>query len=107
MTLGRHKLFPRISPKKSWEGLVGGTLLTLLAAIWMDRVMAILEISDWVILALVVSVFGIFGDLTESLIKRNASAKDSGILIPGHGGILDRFDSLLFVLPAAFIYLIL
>ena len=107
MTLGRHKLFPRISPKKSWEGLAGGTAFTLIAAIWMNRIMGILPCSDWIALAVIVSIFGIYGDLTESLLKRNADKKDSGNLIPGHGGILDRFDSLLFVVPAALVYLLL
>jgi phosphatidate cytidylyltransferase len=103
---GSHKLFPRISPKKSWEGLIGGTMLTLLPAFWMNRVMGILSIPDWIILAIVVSVFGVYGDLTESLIKRNANKKDSGTLIPGHGGVLDRLDSILFVIPVSVIYLI-
>jgi len=105
-TLGRHKLFPRISPKKSWEGLIGGTLLTLISALWMSRVMGILSVADWIILAVIVSIFGVYGDLTESLIKRNADRKDSGNLIPGHGGVLDRIDSILFVMPVSFLYLI-
>jgi phosphatidate cytidylyltransferase len=105
-TMGRHKLFPRISPKKSWEGLIGGTLMTIIPAFWMNRVMGILSITDWIILAVIVSVFGVYGDLTESLIKRNAGRKDSGTLIPGHGGVLDRIDSILFVIPVSFIYLI-
>ncbi len=104
---GRHKLFPRISPKKSWEGLAGGTLLTLLAAFWMDRLMGILITADWLVLAAIVSVFGVFGDLTESMIKRKADVKDSGNLIPGHGGVLDRIDSILFVIPVSLIYLVL
>lgn len=105
--LGRHKLFPGISPKKSWEGLIGGTLLTILPAFWMYSLMGILSRADWIILAVIVSVFGIFGDLTESLIKRNAGMKDSGAIMPGHGGILDRFDSILFVIPVSFLYLII
>lgn len=105
-TIGRHKLFPRISPKKSWEGLMGGTLLTLLPAFWMNRIMGILSVTDWIILAVIVSVFGVYGDLTESLIKRNADRKDSGTLIPGHGGVLDRIDSILFIMPVSFLYLV-
>ena len=104
--LGRHKLLPRVSPKKSWEGLMGGTLLTLIAAFWMDTLMGILTQINWMVLAIIVSVFGVFGDLTESMIKRNAGMKDSGSIMPGHGGVLDRFDSLLFVVPVSFIYLI-
>ena len=105
--LGKHKLFPRISPKKSWEGLVGGTLFTLMAALLMNRLMGNLTVSHWVFLAVIVSVFGVYGDLVESYIKRNAGIKDSGILIPGHGGILDRIDSILFVMPVSAVYLVL
>ena len=105
--LGRHRLFPSISPKKSWEGFAGGTLLTLLPAFWMSNVMGILSRTDWICMAVIVSVFGVFGDLTESLIKRNAGVKDSGAIMPGHGGILDRFDSVLFVVPVSFFYLMM
>jgi phosphatidate cytidylyltransferase len=104
---GRHKLFERISPAKSWEGFIGGTLLTLAGAFLMKPLIHILMIGDWIILAIIVSVFGVLGDLAESLIKRTANCKDSGKLIPGHGGALDRFDSILFVMPAAFVYLLL
>lgn len=104
-TLGKHKLFPRVSPKKSWEGLFGGTLFTLAAAFFMNRIMGLLTIPDWLVLAAIVSVFGAFGDLVESLIKRKANRKDSGTLIPGHGGVLDRIDSVLFVMPVAVAYL--
>jgi phosphatidate cytidylyltransferase len=104
--LGRHKLFPRISPKKTWEGMIGGTLLTFIPAFWMDAIMGILSRTDWIALAAIVSIFGVYGDLTESLIKRNADRKDSGTIMPGHGGVLDRIDSVLFVMPFAFIYLI-
>ena len=104
---GRHKLFPRISPKKSWEGVLGGTILTLLPAWWMDNLMGILNGFHWLCLASIVVVFGVYGDLTESLIKRNAGMKDSGTIMPGHGGALDRIDSILFVIPLSFIYLII
>ncbi|HLO60591.1 MAG TPA: phosphatidate cytidylyltransferase [Bacteroidales bacterium] len=107
MMIGRHKMFPRISPKKTWEGLAGGTAFTLVASIWMNRLMGILEPADWIALAIITSIFGVYGDLTESLLKRNAGIKDSGNLIPGHGGILDRFDSILFVVPVAVIYLMI
>ncbi len=105
--IGRHRLFPRISPKKSWEGLLGGTLLTLTAALWMRDIMGMLSRTDWIILGTLVSVFGVYGDLSESWFKRKAERKDSGSLIPGHGGVLDRIDSVLFVIPVSFIYLIL
>jgi phosphatidate cytidylyltransferase len=107
MLFGKHRLFPRISPKKSWEGFAGGTVFTLISAFFMTRLMGILNQTDWIILAVVVSVFGVYGDLAESLIKRNAKVKDSGTIIPGHGGILDRFDSMLFVVPVSVIYLLI
>jgi phosphatidate cytidylyltransferase len=105
---GRHKLFERISPQKSWEGFCGGIILSLLAAavlssVWGERY----GFSDvhWFILALIVSLSGTFGDLAESLLKRAAGVKDSGKIIPGHGGILDRFDSALFAFPFAMAYI--
>lgn len=103
---GRHRLFERVSPKKSWEGFVGGMLFTLAAAWWMHMLMGIADREHWLVLAAIVSVFGVYGDLAESLIKRNAGRKDSGSLIPGHGGVLDRVDSLLFVVPVSFLYLL-
>jgi len=105
MLFGKHRLFARISPRKSWEGFAGGTVFTITAAFFMSRLMGILEQTDWIVLAVIVCIFGVYGDLAESLIKRNARIKDSGDLIPGHGGVLDRFDSMLFVVPAAVVYL--
>ena len=102
------KLFPRISPKKSWIGSIGGGLFTLLAAIiiwwWQPETMPLLR---WLGFALVVIVFGTWGDLVESLIKRQLGINDSGNVLPGHGGMLDRFDSALLVIPASVIYFIL
>ena len=104
-----RKLFPALSPKKSWIGVAGGTLFTFLAAwaVWALFGSAVLPLAHWLGLALIVSVFGVFGDLFESLIKRHAQVKDAGHLIPGHGGLLDRFDDVLFVLPLAALYLML
>ena len=102
-----RKLFPALSPKKSWIGVVGGTAFSFLAA-WVVFATiggAVLPLVHWMALALIVSVFGVLGDLFESLIKRHAQVKDAGHLIPGHGGLLDRFDDVLFVLPLAAIYL--
>lgn len=103
-----YKLFPRISPKKSWIGSIGGGLFTLLAAViiwwWQPETMPLLR---WLGFALVVIVFGTWGDLVESLIKRQLGIKDSGNILPGHGGLLDRFDSALLVIPASVIYFIL
>lgn len=102
-----RKLFPALSPKKSWIGVVGGTLFTFASAwaIYATFGGAALPLLHWMGLALVVSVFGVFGDLFESLIKRHAQVKDAGNIIPGHGGLLDRFDDVVFVLPVALIYL--
>jgi phosphatidate cytidylyltransferase len=106
--LGRHKLFPRISPGKSWEGSIGGGLFTLLAAFiiwrWQPETMPLWR---WLGFALTVVVFGTWGDLVESLIKRQLGIKDSGHVLPGHGGMLDRFDSALLTIPASVIYFIL
>jgi phosphatidate cytidylyltransferase len=106
ISIGRHRLFERISPKKSWEGAIGGAILTLICSLWLHDIMGALDRSNWILLGLIVSVFGVFGDLTESLFKRSAGQKDSGKIIPGHGGLLDRVDSILFVMPLAAGYLI-
>jgi phosphatidate cytidylyltransferase len=105
--IGRHKLFPRISPAKSWEGSIGGAVFVLAAAwavsYFLDGEM--LTLPGWVGLGLVVVVFGTWGDLVESLFKRTLGIKDSGNILPGHGGMLDRFDSSLLAIPAAVVYL--
>jgi phosphatidate cytidylyltransferase len=97
--LGRHKLWSRISPKKTWEGLAGGTLGALIAAPLLGG--WLFGLSPWqgLLLGILIAVADPFGDLAMSLFKRMARIKDSGQLIPGHGGILDRLDSLLFVVP--------
>lgn len=103
---GKHKLFPRISPKKSWEGAIGGALATIASAFVVEHYFPFMNVWQWVGMALVVVVFGTFGDLTESMIKRHLGIKDSGHILPGHGGILDRLDSMLFAIPAVVIYLL-
>jgi phosphatidate cytidylyltransferase len=97
--LGRHKLWPRISPKKTWEGIAGGTLGAIIAGLALG--VWLLGIPWWqgILLGTLVAVAAPFGDLAESLFKRQANVKDSSQLIPGHGGVLDRIDSLLFVFP--------
>ena len=112
-----YKLFPRISPKKSWIGSIGGGLFTLLAAVVVWRLdngqwsmvngQSSMPLLRWLGFALVVIVFGTWGDLVESLIKRQLGIKDSGHVLPGHGGMLDRFNSALLVIPASVIYFIL
>lgn len=111
-TFGRHRLFERISPKKSWEGFVGGLVFSIIAAYFFGTYCSGFfgwneGMLSWLGLAIVTTVFATWGDLVESLIKRTLNIKDSGNLIPGHGGILDRIDSLLLVAPAAMIYLLL
>ena len=109
--LGRHRLFERISPKKSWEGVIGGIAACVAGAYvtnyWFDEFFQVPEFNIWLGLSVVVAVFATFGDLVESLIKRTVGVKDSGNILPGHGGILDRIDSLLLVAPAVLIYLLL
>lgn len=108
--IGRHKLFPRVSPAKSWEGSIGGAVLVM-AASWIvgtyaiDHGADVLTVPQWLGLGLVVVVFGTWGDLVESLFKRTLGIKDSGTILPGHGGMLDRFDSSLMAMPAAVVYL--
>ena len=110
--LGRHKLFPRVSPGKSWEGSIGGGLLVVGVAVLLwyltekyDVNELGLTAAEWAGLGLVIVVFGTWGDLIESLFKRTLGIKDSGNILPGHGGMLDRFDSTLLAVPAAVVYL--
>jgi phosphatidate cytidylyltransferase len=110
--LGKHKLFPRISPGKSWEGSIGGGILVMLVAVlvWYlseqyEENPLGLSAIEWAGLGLTVVVFGTWGDLVESLFKRTLGIKDSGNILPGHGGMLDRFDSSLMAIPAAVVYL--
>ena len=106
--IGRHKLFPRISPGKSWEGSIGGAVFVLAAAYAISYFLdeeQMLTMPAWLGLGLVVVVFGTWGDLVESLFKRTLGIKDSGNILPGHGGMLDRFDSSLLAIPAAVVYL--
>ena len=104
--LGRHRLFERISPKKSWEGSIGGAVFAVAASLVFARFCPFMSWGQWVGLSVVVVVFGTWGDLTESLLKRHYGIKDSGNILPGHGGLLDRFDSSLMAIPAAAVYLL-
>lgn len=105
ITLGKHRLFERISPKKSWEGFIGGAATALLSGYIFSLYFFEISLVSWLIFSEIVVIFGTFGDLLESLMKRTVHVKDSGDVIPGHGGLLDRFDSMLLVAPAIFIYL--
>ncbi|MDR1950688.1 MAG: phosphatidate cytidylyltransferase [Bacteroidales bacterium] len=112
---GKNKLFERVSPKKTWEGFFGGLIATIIAGFAFGyfiaddiaRIMDPYVIFKWVGMAIVVVIAGTFGDLFESLFKRSIEVKDSGTLLPGHGGLLDRLDSILFVAPAITVYLML
>lgn len=109
--LGRHKLFPRISPGKTWEGSIGGGILVIAVAALLGYLVnrgvdvPRLSILGWMGLGLVIAVVGTWGDLVESLFKRTLGIKDSGNILPGHGGMMDRFDSSLMAIPAAVLYL--
>ncbi|MEO8886951.1 MAG: phosphatidate cytidylyltransferase [Mucilaginibacter sp.] len=103
--LGKHKLFERHSPKKTWEGFVGGMLITAGAALWISHYFADIPPVQWVIVGVLISCFGTLGDLVESMFKRSIDVKDSGGLLPGHGGLLDRFDGLLIAAPIVYTYL--
>ncbi|MFD2999734.1 phosphatidate cytidylyltransferase [Pontibacter toksunensis] len=96
---GKHKLFERISPGKTWEGWIGGTLFSIGVGYVLSLFLLDLQVYQWVGVAIIVSVFGVLGDLSESMLKRSLGVKDSGTLLPGHGGLLDRFDSLLMAIP--------
>lgn len=105
VTFGKHPLFKRVSPKKSWEGFLGGALVVLTSSFGMAKFITDLSLISWFVIAAIIVIFGTFGDLIESLFKRSILIKDSGNIIPGHGGMLDRFDSVLIALPIIYTYL--
>lgn len=103
---GKHKLFPRVSPQKSWEGAIAGFVFAILTMITAKAI--ILDSLSWtnvIWIGILIGIFGQFGDLVESLLKRDVGVKDSSSIIPGHGGVFDRFDSLLFTAPVVYLYL--
>ncbi|MGF1583978.1 MAG: phosphatidate cytidylyltransferase [Bacteroidales bacterium] len=102
---GRHRLFESVSPKKTWEGTIGGGLTVLAASFLIKSIFPLPGHSSWMVIAAIIAVFGIYGDLLESLYKRGLGVKDSGKLLPGHGGVLDRVDAWLFVIPIVWVYL--
>ncbi len=104
--IGKTPLFPRISPNKTWEGTMGGVVCCLIAGYIFSLYYTELNTFDWMALGVITAVFGSLGDLVESMLKRSANKKDSGKLLPGHGGMLDRFDAFIFLLPfaAAYVY---
>jgi phosphatidate cytidylyltransferase len=106
ITLGKHRLLERISPKKSWEGFAGGVIFSVLSALLLSGLFGVLDTREWVIVALIVAVSGTFGDLIESMLKRSTGIKDSGTIMPGHGGFMDRFDSTLLSFPLVFLFIV-
>lgn len=106
-SIGRHRLFERISPKKSWEGFFGGMVLTLLVARNFTAWLGVTDTNGWMVIALIVSIAGTLGDLLESMLKRSLGVKDSGTIMPGHGGFLDRFDSTVMAFPLVCLYLVI
>jgi phosphatidate cytidylyltransferase len=105
VAIGRHRLMERISPKKSWEGFFGGMIVALLAAWLLSHWLGIVDTSGWLIISLIISVAGTSGDLIESMLKRSIGVKDSGSILPGHGGFLDRFDSAIISFPLVYLFI--
>lgn len=103
---GKHKLYPRVSPGKTWEGTFGGFFVTIALAFILSVTFDELRLIDWLVLSFIVAIFGTTGDLVESMFKRGIGVKDSGSILPGHGGLLDRFDGFIFLLPFAAAYIL-
>ena len=102
--LGKRKLYPEVSPNKTWEGLAGGSVVAIASAIGLFKLTHTLYMQDWIVMAFCVVTFGNLGDLFESHLKRNFGVKDSGHIMPGHGGVMDRFDGLFLALPVFLAY---
>ncbi len=107
MLIGKHKFFERISPKKTWEGTIGGAVFTIISAYVFSIFFTDFTNYEWMGMGLVIVIFGTFGDLIESMIKRTYGIKDSGTIMPGHGGVLDRLDSILIAVPFVLLYVVL
>jgi phosphatidate cytidylyltransferase len=105
VSIGKHRLFPRISPKKSWEGFLGGIIFTTIVAWTISLFFHNINFAHWFAIGIIGAIIGVFGDLVESMYKRSLDVKDSGKFLPGHGGILDRFDSVFLSAPIVFAYL--
>jgi phosphatidate cytidylyltransferase len=105
--VGKHKLFESISPNKTWEGSIGGAIIAIVVAWVVSLFVEAITLLDWLVICCIIIVMGTYGDLFKSLVKRRANVKDSGTLLPGHGGFLDRFDSLIGSAPMVFCYLVI
>ncbi len=103
--IGKHRLMERISPKKTWEGFFGGAVFAAIAAWLISGWLGVVDTQGWVIISVIISVAGIYGDLIESMLKRSLGVKDSGTIMPGHGGFLDRFDSIVLSFPLVFLFI--
>ncbi len=107
ITIGRHRLMERISPKKSWEGFFGGLIISVLAAWLLSGWLGVVDTKGWIIISVIISIAGTYGDLAESMLKRSMGVKDSGTIMPGHGGFLDRFDSAIISFPLVYLFITL
>jgi len=107
VTIGKHRLMERISPKKSWEGFIGGILVSAGCSFLIYKWFGMTGQWQWLVISLIISVTGTLGDLVESMLKRSIGVKDSGTILPGHGGFLDRFDSTIISFPFVFLFLTL
>jgi phosphatidate cytidylyltransferase len=105
ITIGRHKLMERISPKKTWEGFFGGIIIAALVAWLLSDWLGVVDRTQWLIISLIISLAGTYGDLFESMLKRSIGVKDSGKIMPGHGGFLDRFDSAIISFPLVYLFI--
>jgi phosphatidate cytidylyltransferase len=105
ISIGRHRLMERISPKKSWEGFFGGLIIAAFVAWLLSGWLGVINSTGWIIISIIVSITGTYGDLIESMLKRSLGVKDSGTIMPGHGGFLDRFDSTLISFPLVYLFI--
>jgi phosphatidate cytidylyltransferase len=103
--IGKTPFFPRVSPKKTWEGTIGGGICCMITAGIIAQFFTELGLMDWLIIGGIIAIFGTIGDLVESLLKRSVGVKDSGTFMPGHGGFMDRFDAFIFCIPFVYVYL--
>jgi phosphatidate cytidylyltransferase len=105
VSFGRHHLMKSISPKKTWEGFIGGIVLAAVVAWLLSGWLGVVRTEGWIIISLIISLTGTYGDLIESMLKRSAGVKDSGSILPGHGGFLDRFDSTIISFPLVYLFI--